>query len=384
MPQDLKKLLYLIFILALAIVLGSAGCSRVKEKWRQISGTRAPDADLEEEAKVPPETMQEEVQIEGKTWWSRNPYYLTMPGEPEYIYAEKGKELKTFKGMLVASLARSMGWEKGKESKGIPEEKVQQLVRQEVDRILREQGIRAFYQDKGAASKVLGRYVAVYPNPESARTMESVNRSLASALADYMSRQKDLKVAIPEKVKATLGKAKTTGALTQRQNLQALGDNLGVQALILTGVVPASGKNPNFLVLELYDTFKGVKIDGIAYPVEGRVDMAAIQKFVQANALRLSAALMDVDWFGRVEFTKEGQVYINLGQTTGLKVGDRLRVVTPGKEVVNPTTHAVLGFTGDESHGELRITELLGNTGAVAMPISGGPFKPNEKVKVVR
>jgi hypothetical protein len=52
--------------------------------------------------------------------------------------------------------------------------------------------------------------------------------------------------------------------------------------------------------------------------------------------------------------------------------------------VINPSTHASLGFTSDQSQGELKITELLGNSGAVAQVISGGPFKANDKVKAVR
>jgi len=82
-----------------------------------------------------------------------------------------------------------------------------------------------------------------------------------------------------------------------------------------------------------------------------------------------------------VDFVKEGKVYLNLGQNAGLKVGDRLKVVQPGKEVVNPTTHATLGYTSDTPVGELKVTELLGGTGAVAQGMSGGPFKAGEKVK---
>ena len=386
MHPQLKKLLALVFIFIMAAVLLSAGCSRVKEKWRQVSGTRAPDTDLEEEARVPPEATKEEVVIDGKTWVrSRNPYYLTMPNEPEYIYAEKGKELKTLQSWFIASIARNLGLaEKAKESKGVPPEQVQELVRKEVDRILQEQGLKAFYAHGQRPPGVVGRYVAVYPNSETDRSAEGTNLTLASTLTGYLSRQKDLKVAGPDKVRAALSKAQATGAVNRRQTLQALGDATGIQALILTGVVPASGKNPDFLVLEVYDTFKGSKVDGIAYPVEGRPDPVAIQNFVRSNALRLSAALMEVDWFGRVEFVKEGNVYLNLGDNAGLKVGDRLRVVVPGKEVVNPTTHASLGYTSDEAQGELKITELLGNSGAVAQTISGGPFKTNDKVKTLR
>jgi hypothetical protein len=100
--------------------------------------------------------------------------------------------------------------------------------------------------------------------------------------------------------------------------------------------------------------------------------------------LRVAAALLAVDWFGRVEFVKEGKVYLSLGDNTGLKVGDRVKVVAPGQEVVNPDTSASLGVKGDQTRGVLKITELLGTTGAVAQTLSGGPFKANDKVKTVK
>jgi len=56
-------------------------------------------------------------------------------------------------------------------------------------------------------------------------------------------------------------------------------------------------------------------------------------------------------------------------------------VVKPGKEVVNPKTHAVLGYTADVPQGEIKVTELLGSGGAAALPLSGGPYKANDKVK---
>ena len=258
------------------------------------------------------------------------------------------------------------------------------MARQEVDRILREQGLKGFYPQGKLPYAVMGRYVAVYPNPDNARSMEGPNRTLSTTLADYLAKQKDIRIAPPDRVRSIIEKDRAAGAMNLRQNLQALGDATGVQALIMTGVVPSSGKNPNFLVLEVYDTYKGTKVDSFAYPVEGTPDQAAIQQFVRNNALRVAASLMEVDWFGRVEFVKEGHVYLSLGDSTGLKVGDRLRVVSPGKEVVNPNANAPLAIGGDVPRGMLKITELLGTTGAVAQTLSGGPFKPNDKVKPVR
>ena len=122
MRPPVKNTLTVFVLFIIAAVLLPAGCSRVKDRWRQVSGTRAPDADLEGEATTPPEATQEEVVIEGKTMVrSRNPYYLTMPNEPEYVYAEKGKELKTLQGMIENSIARRLGLTKETEGKGVPE-----------------------------------------------------------------------------------------------------------------------------------------------------------------------------------------------------------------------------------------------------------------------
>ena len=45
----------------------------------------------------PPEAQQETVMIDGKPYVrSKNPYWLTYPEQPEYLYVEKGRE---FKGM---------------------------------------------------------------------------------------------------------------------------------------------------------------------------------------------------------------------------------------------------------------------------------------------
>jgi hypothetical protein len=384
MPSKENKLLSLMVILVLAAGLALAGCGAAKDTWRKVAGTRPPDPDLEAEAKVPPESIEEEVVIDGKVWVrSKNPYYKYMHGEPEYIYSEKGKEFKGLTGWLAASLAKGAGLDE--KSRGVPEDKVKEMVRQEVDRILREQGLRAYYdQEKGQSSGVVGRYAAVYPNPETAGGMQGANRMLAAALVDALSRQKDLKVAGPDKVRGALTQAKVTGGLGQRQNLRALGDALGVHGLILTGVVPPTGGNPGFLVVEVYDTYMGNKVDGIAYPVEGTPGSADIEKFARNNAVKVSAALIDLEWFGRVEFTRDENVYLNFGQNAGLKVGDRLKVVTPGQEVINPVTQASLGFTADEPKGDLKVTELLGETGAVAQVVHGGPFKTNDKVKAVQ
>ncbi len=362
------------FLLTLHFSL--AGCTTIKK----MVGITPPE---DEEETYPPEAAQETVVVDGKTYVrSRNPYYLTYPEQPEYIYAEKGKEFVGLQASLAKTVAKYLAKEREKTQKGVPPDKLKDLVRQEVDRILREEGVGAFMARGGEKVPFPGRAVAVIPNPDSPKGYDGLNRMLAMSVAETLGRQKDMKVAGEDQIKAALGKAGLHGKLSLRPNLQALGDFLGVQAVLLTNVVPPEKEVGGFLVVEVYDTFHGSKADAIVSPA-GRDGLKpeAASKFARDHALRLAGALLNVDWFGRVDFVKEGNLYLNLGQNAGLKVGDRLKVVEPGKEVINPQTHASLGFSADVPKGEIKVTELLSQTGAVAQTLSGGPFKSGDKVK---
>lgn len=383
MPQKLFTGLRPLLLLHLFAILLLAGCGTWKSA-KQWIGIEKPE---EEEETAPPEAQEETVLVDGKPYVrSRNPYWLTYPEQPEYIYVEKGKEFVGLQQHLVNALAKAVGREKAKAAgKAIPPDKLQELVRAEVDRILREQGLAGFMsRPPGEKSPYAGRALAVIPDLETPRQYEGLNRTLAVALGDAVGRQKDFKVSSPDQVKEALGKAGVAGKLTLRQNIQALGDYLGVQGVVLTGLVPPAAGTEGFIALEIYDTFLGAKTRAIVEPASGGLKPETVTKFAQNNALRVAGELLGIDWFGRVEFVKEGKTYLSLGQNAGLKVGDRLKVVTPGKEVINPATHASLGFTADTPQGELKVTELLGNTGAVATAVSGGPFKPNDKVKAAR
>jgi hypothetical protein len=366
-------------LLLVSAALLSGGCSTVK-KWAGYGSDEDSDEDM-----VPPEARQETVMIDGKPYVrSKNPYWLTYPSQPEYLYVEKGKEFVGAQQYLISSLAKAMGREKEKAAgKTIPPDKLQEMVRAEVDRILREQGLGGFVsQGKGGAVGYVGRAVAVIPDLDTPKSFDGLNRTLAMALGDAMGKTKDLKVSAPEVVQEALRKAGVAGKLTLAPNIKALGDALGVQGIVLTGIMPPEGGAQGAMVLQVYDTFTGVQEEAIVAPAaSGGVRPETVTKFAQDNALRVAGNLIKIAWFGRVEFVKEGKVYLSLGQNSGLKVGDRLKVVEPGKEVVNPKTHSVLGYTADNPQGEIKVTELLGNSGAVALPLSGGPFKANDKVK---
>jgi hypothetical protein len=382
MPKNSSPILRFGLVLTLiAAILLLSGCGAWKSA-KEWAGYPSVDDEVET---VPPEAQQETVMIDGKPYIrSKNPYWLTYQDAPEYIYVEKGTEFIPMQQHLIDAIAEAVGRKKQQAAgKNIPPDKLQEMVKAEVDRILREQGLGGFVSSgKGQKAPVVGRAVAVIPDvKETPRSVEGINRTLATSLAEALRRTKDVMVVGDEKVRQAMNKAGIAGKISLRPNIQALGNQLGVQGLVLTKVIPPQGSNPGFLVLEIYDTFQGNKVQSVVEPATGGLKTEEVTKFAQKNALRVGGELMNMDWFGRVDFVKEGKVYLNLGQNAGLKVGNRLKVVQPGKEVVNPTTHATLGFTADTTVGELKVTELLGATGAVAQGLSGGPFKPGEKVK---
>jgi hypothetical protein len=379
MSKRIKELLRLGLLVGLAVVLMLGGCSTVK-KWTGYGG------DDQDEETVPPEAQQETVMIDGKPYVrSKNPYWMSVANAPEYLYVEKGSEFVGAQQTLVNSLAKAIGVQQAKAAgKTIPPDKLNEMVRAEVDRILREQGLGGFVSQGqgGVGTAYVGRAVAVIPDLDTPKSYDGLNRTLAMALGEAVGRTKDLRVSPPDSVQEALRKAAAPGKLTLAPNIKALGDALGVQGIVLTGVIPAEGGAQGAMVLQVYDTFTGLKEDAIVAPAdEGGVKPESVTKFAQNNALRVGGDLVKIAWFGRVEFVKEGKVYLSLGQNSGLKVGDRLKVVEPGKEVVNPKNNSVLGYTADIPQGEVKVTELLGNSGAVGMPLSGGPFKANDKVK---
>ena len=382
--MQLGKLLRLGLPVLLAIVLVAGGCSAYSSV-KQWAGYGTSD---EDEEIVPPEARQETVMIDGKPYVrSKNPYWLTEPQAPEYLYVEKGTEFTSAQQYLINSLAKAMGAQQAKAAgKTIPPDKLQEMVRSEVDRILREQGLGGFVsQGKAGASAIVGRAVAVVPDLDTPKSSDGLNRTLAMALGSALGKTKDLKVSAPESVSEALRKTAVAGKMTLAPNIKALGDALGVQGIVLTGIMPPEGGNQGAMVMQVYDTFTGLQEDAIVAPGgAGGVKPDTVTKFAQDNYLRVAGNLTRIAWFGRVEFVKEGKVYLSLGQNSGLKVGDRLKVVEPGKEVVNPKNHSVLGYTSDIPQGEIKVTELLGNSGAVGLALNGGPFKTNDKVKAAK
>ena len=229
-------------LVSAALLLGGCSTYSSAKKW---AGYGTND---EDEETVPPEAQQETVMIDGKPYVrSKNPYWLTEPQAPEYLYVQKGAEFPRGPSRpLINSLVKAMGAQQAKAAgKTIPPDKLQEMVRTEVDRILREQGLGGFVsQGKPGASAVVGRAVAVIPDLDTPKSYDGMNRTLAMAVGGTMGKMKDLKVNTPESVQEALRKVTLAGKLSLAPNIKALGDALGVQGIVLTGINAAGRRNP--------------------------------------------------------------------------------------------------------------------------------------------
>lgn len=77
-------------------------------------------------------------------------------------------------------------------------------------------------------------------------------------------------------------------------------------------------------------------------------------------------------------FSKQGdQWYINAGKRSGLKPGDRLRVMSPGKTVINPNGLPAGWIPGDEK-GHLKVMLLFGDDFAACALIRGKEPNPDD------
>ncbi len=89
-------------------------------------------------------------------------------------------------------------------------------------------------------------------------------------------------------------------------------------------------------------------------------------------------------WNGRVAQVDGDNLYINAGQRSGLKVGDKLDVFRPGKEIIDPVTKVKLGTTENKIGQAIVQQNDLGDQAdlSIANPTSGTGFKPGDIVKL--
>ncbi len=145
---------------------------------------------------------------------------------------------------------------------------------------------------------------------------------------------------------------------------------------------------------EMLNTTKTITLEepGIRVPDDMTFDQLMeenpelIQKLVTDAFLQflpsLSQVTQKMGWEGRIAMIDSDKIYLNVGQLTGLNVGDILKVSEAGEDVFDPQTGTYIGKTPGRMKGTIEIVNFFGQDGAVSVIHSGAGFKENDRVDV--
>jgi curli biogenesis system outer membrane secretion channel CsgG len=104
----------------------------------------------------------------------------------------------------------------------------------------------------------------------------------------------------------------------------------------------------------------------------------AVRKFVP-RIVKLGSRL---DWMGRVAKIIGTRIYINAGRTSGINLGDILKVVTEGQDIFDPESGAMIGLSQGQVKGTLEVVDYFGQDGAVCTLHSGGSVTEGDFIQL--
>jgi hypothetical protein len=92
--------------------------------------------------------------------------------------------------------------------------------------------------------------------------------------------------------------------------------------------------------------------------------------------------LEKMNWEGRVAAIQGDKIYLNVGNLSGVQLGDLLRVYDEGPEIFDPELGTSIGKAPGRVKGTLEIVSFFGNDGSVAIVHSGGGFRENDRIEL--
>lgn len=89
-----------------------------------------------------------------------------------------------------------------------------------------------------------------------------------------------------------------------------------------------------------------------------------------------------VSWEGRIAAIQGQKFYINVGNLSGIQVGDLLKVIEEGPSIYDPEMGTSIGQAPGRVKGTLEVVSFFGNDGAIAILHSGGGFLENDRIEL--
>ena len=99
---------------------------------------------------------------------------------------------------------------------------------------------------------------------------------------------------------------------------------------------------------------------------------------------QIQQTLSEVKWEGRIAAVRGEKYYVNVGQISGVQIGDLLRVIEDSSEVYDSEMGYHLGKVEGKVKGTLEIISYFGQDGAVGVLHSGAGFKESDRIEAFR
>lgn len=97
---------------------------------------------------------------------------------------------------------------------------------------------------------------------------------------------------------------------------------------------------------------------------------------------KLLDSLKFITWEGRIAALHGDRIYLNVGQISGVRVGDILKVVEDGNEIYDTELGYHVGKVAGQAKGTLEIVGFFGQDGAISVIHSGAGFKENDRIEI--
>jgi curli biogenesis system outer membrane secretion channel CsgG len=230
------------------------------------------------------------------------------------------------------------------------------MERSQIDAIIQEQG----FQQSGmvteetavAVGKLLGVELAVF-----------------GAVTEFGYSRNRKNVRVPG-VNVKVGNNKATVALDLRIVSITTGE-------ILTAEDVREEKSATSLGVDTrkYDFSDQKSFDESVVGKAARKAVESVIKLIDKDAKR-------IPWQAKVVIMRDGQVYINSGAASGVKIGEVFHVYRPGQKLIDPDTGLDLGSI-DEKVGVIKVTDNTVGDGkaSICEVVSGEGFKKGDLVK---
>ena len=106
----------------------------------------------------------------------------------------------------------------------------------------------------------------------------------------------------------------------------------------------------------------------------------AVRECIQEAVDYIIERSVNMPWQARIALIKEGKIYLNVGLSSGINVGDEFTVYRPGEEIIDPETGMSLGAE-ENRIGILRIEEVREKL-SIASAVQGSDYSVRDIVRI--